>query len=269
MKLTVYDFFDAFDEGNRGGMAQEPSPERIRELTMKKIENAKKKNRPVRKTAVMAAALAAVCLLSATAYAAWSWNGFLSTDGMSQREIEEMMEKVQYSGGSVSVDSDGTVHYFDSEGKEVMVLMDAQAQQFEQAMQEEREKWNREAAENLIDLSTLPMEPRSITPVTTDESGSFEDFLLGNGSMVILYEADTNGYELHAGDVVTVRAEASDVCIVEFSMFQDGGLIEAETVKSQRFEQTFTVPEDGIYCFSLKYCSADCDQFTNCSLEIR
>ena len=264
MKLSIYDFFEGFEDTTR-----EPSAERIRELTMKKIESPEKIRKPARKISLAAAVIAAVLLLSVGVYAAWGWTGYLSTGDMSEWEIRELMEKVQYSGKSVSEDADGNVHYFDSEGREYMVLTREEARQFERAMEEAREKENQENAGDLIDTSKLVQQPRSITRMQTDEKGDFEDFLLGNGSMVILHDESANGYELSAGDMVTICVDASAACIVEFGMFRDGEMIESETVKMQDFEQTFAVPEDGTYCFTLMYYSADCDHFTECNLNIQ
>lgn len=262
MKLTVYDFFDDFED-----MAPEPSKERIRELTMKKIEESKCVRRPARWVSLVAVA-AVVLTLGIAVYAAWSWNGFQPTGGMTQQEIQTLMEQIEGMGASETVDADGTVHYFDSEGTEFMVLTAREAEQFLQAQKEARQTRNEEAASSLIDLSTLPQEPRSITRITTGEDGSFEEFLLGNGSMVLLCGDTGEGYALSAGETVTVSVDASAACIVEFGMFRDGQLLETETVKAETFTQSFTAPEDGVYCFTLMYYSSACDHFTNGSLRI-
>lgn len=266
MKLTIYDFFDTFrEEASDQSAAQEPSAERIKVLTMAKIDNTKKIHRPMRAITRIAAVIAAVLMLSAGAYAARNWTGFASTGTMRQEEIQQMMDQIETSGCSEKIDADGTVHYYDGNGTEFMVLSPEEAVRFEKAR---REKQNQDAAQDLLDLRTLTVTPRAVTAVPTGEDATFGDFLLGNGSLVILHEEGETGYDLHAGDVVTITMDASDACIVEFGMALDGTLLEAETIKEQNFEKRFTIPEDGVYCFTLMYYSADCDNFTNGQIQI-
>ena len=261
MKLTIYDFFEAYGED----ALSQPSPERIRELTMKKIENAERKQsrKPLLR---VAAVLAAALLLSVGAYAAVEWHGFASTEGLSQREIDSLMESAQ-SVSSYSVDAEGNVYYTAADGREIMLTAE-EAAELEQQRQQQKTLRLQSAAGELLDISTLPLEPTNITAISTKEGGGFEDFMLGNGSMVILHPAEEKGYALHAGDTVTITLDSNDKCRLEFSLIKDGAYVSSELVTSQHFEQSFVIEEDGLYCFTAEYYSAAASNFTGGSITI-
>lgn len=267
MKLTVHDFFDALDQ-EMSDLAHEPSVERIKVLTMKKIEETATVHRPMRRISRLCAAVITIIALSVAVYAAHNWNGFALTGTMSQDEIQTLMEQIEESGCEKRTDTDGTVHYFDSNGTEFMVLSAAESAQFEKAREKEQENQNQAAVQDVLDLESMTVMPRTVAPVAASPDGSVEDFLLGNGSLVILGESGNTGYDLRAGDAVTISATATDKCIVEFGIVEDRILIESDTIRSRQFKKTFIIPEDGVYFFTLMYFSSDSDNFTNCTIQI-
>ena len=100
------------------------------------------------------------------------------------------------------------------------------------------------------------------------DAGTFEDFLLGNGHMVLLHPAGADGYALQAGDIVTLSLEADEPCYLSFGLFRDGRFVQAETVRAAEHRHTFEISEDGIYCFTIEYLSVGVDELTHGLLEV-
>ena len=101
-----------------------------------------------------------------------------------------------------------------------------------------------------------------------NDDGEFSDFALGNASMILLHPAGKDGFDLMAGDVVTIKLTANDSCILEFGEFKDGDFVRAEAVTARQHSCTFEIEETGMYCFSVEYCSANASSFTNCIITV-
>ena len=247
------------------------SAQRIKEVTMNKIHKDQSRTRragKISRVGVVAAVVAAVLCITAGAVAVGRWGGFALTGGMSDAEKAALIEEISgASGYSACIDEDGTVHYMDQSGKEVLVLSEKEAAKFENERLKAREQAAIEST-SLVDVATMPLIPRLITEMEVDGNGRFQDTALGNGSMLLLHPAGEDGFELSAGDVVTIELTASDVCYVEFGEFRDGVFADAETHHEQRHSHSFTIEEAGVYCFYVEYYSANASTFTDCSITI-
>lgn len=246
------------------------SAELIKEATMKKIHKTSSQTHVVRKISkagIVAAAMAATLSITVAAAAVIKWGGFTFTDGMTNAEKNALIEEVSQLGCTERVDENGSVHYLDENGEEVLVLSAKEAAKYEREIQKAKEQAVCEST-SLVDASTMPFIPRAITEPTVDENGQFAEFALGNGSMILLHPADKDGFDLKAGDVVTLELTANDKCILEFGQFMDGVFVDAETASAQQHSYTFIVEETGLYCFYVEYYSAAASVFTDCSITI-
>ena len=245
------------------------SPEKIKEATMKKIQVESKK-RPHKLYRVQALAAVAVLALSVTAGAALSRKagGFTLTEGMSGAEIEALIADASVAAATMVEDSDGTVHYLDDSGNEVLVLSKEDAAAYERNRQAKREQAVK-ASTTLVNLSTMPLLPHEATELASEADGQFADFALSNGGMVLLHPDGEDGYALKAGDTVTVMMDANDKCRLEFGCFKDGTFLSAEMASAQRHEYSFHIQDDGLYCFSVEYYSAGMSAFQNCVIVVQ
>lgn len=269
MNIPIKTFFDAYYADAHADM---PPEERVKVLTMKKINSEEKKVRKMPKFAAVAAVLAVIILLSAVTYAAGYRTGLLRTEGLSLKEIETLITEHSIADGSHEfVDENGNTHVIDADGNEVMVLSPAEYFLYERSLMEEQRKKNREDAEDLLDLDSvdaISVMPNSITPLPLDDSGNFGDFLLTNGDMVILHKEGAKGYQLKAGDTVSITVDASRECYVTFGIVRDGLMKEKSSMKDQSFCFEYTIPADGLYCFTLMYFSSDADNFTDGFIQL-
>lgn len=265
MKMTMKYFFDGSKEELRTDI---PSTERIKALTMEKINQSVKPKRSVSRIVGIAAAIAIILTVSVAVYAARDWTGFMQTEKLSEQELSNIMEMIAHSGCAESTDSDGNTHYFDSYGNEIMVLSPSEVKQFEQAKERARADRCQAGAGEMLNVDTLDLMPVSITPVETDQRGRFADFLLANGNMALLHPKSDAGYQLKKGDTVTISLNATEACIVLFGVVFNGEMVEETAMKSQSHEFEYTVPEDGRYNFTLMYTSVDADNFTDCTINI-
>ena len=261
MNIDIRDLLDGyreeeFEPRGRG----ELSLESVRRLTMRKIKQEKTTNRRKRWLAPLAAC-AAVLLLTVGALAYAEWHGFALSGGMSAGEIAAVLEEASHGTVGEMVESDGTVHYYDGLN-ETLVLSEEEAAAYEQAREEARVQAVREST-SLLDMDTMEFVPSGVTELAISPDGSFADFLVGNGHMVILYPEGSRGLALRAGDRVTVSVTADETCYLEFGMVKDGAMLETVTDRARAHEHTFTAPEDGIYCFTLLYSSASASAFTD------
>lgn len=270
MKIKISDMMDDFDsipiEIQEKDIA---SADQIKETVMKKIHKEASSNRVARKISkvgIVAAVVAAVLCITAMA-GFIDWDGFSFTEGMNKVEKDTLIEKVAVMGCTESVDKDGTVHYFDNNGKEILVLSKKEAEKYEEERQRAKEQAVIQST-NLVDVSSMELIPRSITEIDVNTVGKFEDFALGNGSVILLHPDEKSGFNLKSGDLVTLKLEANDNCILEFGVFKDGTFIEAETVKTLQHSYDFHIEEDGLYCFYIAYCSVNASYFTNCVMSI-
>lgn len=241
------------------------SAEKVKAEVRRKLRETAPQSRAVKRASrvgLVAAVLAAALCISAGAAAIYKWGGFALTGSMSEGEKKALLKEVAAMPGRVEVrDVDGTVHYLDETGKEILVLSAREAAKYEQELLRVQEQAVREST-TLVDADTLPLMPAKITELDVDESGAFADFALGAGSMILLHPAGKDGFELAAGDTVTIQLTASDVCYLQFGMVKDGVFVEAETHHEQEQSHTFIVKEPGLYCFYVEYYSSDVSTFT-------
>lgn len=246
------------------------STERIKEETMKKIHNTKANiptARKLSKVGVIAAVMAVILCVTAAAAVVVRWGGFAFTGSMNAAEIEALLNEARTSVTSEYVDSDGMVHYLDANNKEILVLSADEAKAYGQMRQEAKDLSVAEST-SLVDVYTIPFMPNLITEMAVDDDGRFMDFALGNASMILLYPAGKDGFNLMAGDVVTIKLTSNDSCILEFGEFKEGDFVRAETAAAQQHSHTFEIEETGMYCFSVEYCSAAASSFTNCMITV-
>ncbi|MCD7887585.1 MAG: hypothetical protein LUG44_08215 [Clostridiales bacterium] len=268
MKIRISDLMDHMEavpvEMQERGQV---SADRIQEGTMKKIKNAPRRRRMTRrvtKIGLVAAVLAGLLCLTAAGVAVAKWTGFALTDGMSDWEKSALLEQASVAVAGMSEDADGTTHYYDEDGNEVMTLTREEAIAYERALLEEQEQAVIDSTA-LVDMSTIPSGtlPHSLNELATDENGQFPAFAMDNGSMVLLYPEGKEGYTLTAGDTVTVTLEANDTCSLAFGVFRNGVFTGAETVSALQHSYTFSIQEGGVYCFSIEHFSSDANSFEN------
>lgn len=238
------------------GRASAPSP-----------ETGARARRPALRFAAIAAAVCLSLALGATAMAVRKWYGYANTEGLSKPEVEKLLLEYAPLVRRQLIEPDGTVHYLDEQGGELMVLSAADAAKYDAEIRQAREQAVREST-SLIDVDAMESIPNGITVIPVSEGGSFHDFALGNGYMVLLCAEGETPFSLRAGDTVTVRLQANDVCGIAFFPARDGIAAGHEYAKAQDHRFSYTVPADGEYCFALMYASAGASSFTDCSLTV-
>ena len=122
---------------------------------------------------------------------------------------------------------------------------------------------------DLIEVDSLGSVPKGITVVPVSDDGTFHDFALGNGYMVLLCTEEEKPFSLRAGATVTIHLEANDTCGMAFGVTLAGEEIARTYAKAQEHLFSYTVPSDGEYCFALMYAGSDASSFQNCVLTIR
>lgn len=243
------------------------SPQAVEEATLRKIHANKSTPAPrLSRLWLIAAILAGALCITTCATAVLHWSGFALTEGLTMAEQEALLTQAASTSTS-SVDVNGTVRYFDSEGNEILVLSPEEAAAYEQ---EQQEAWEQSILEStsLVDLSTMEFLPSGVTELATDLGGHLDDFLMGNGHMALLHPAGADGYALHAGDTVTIALDSDDICYLCFGLFQNGQFLADETVQAKSHCHTYEILEDGLYCFSVEYYSADASRFTGGTIVI-
>ena len=206
-------------------------------------------------------------MFTGSVFAYLNWDGFANTSEMSKSEKEALLKNnVAFAGESV--DSEGNVHYLDTNGKEVMVLTEKEAAEYERERVAIREQEVQESTQ-LVDVRTLTLVPNGITEVKVDKDGQFDDFALGNGYMVVLSPEDAEHYLLKKGNSVTISLNANDECILECGLIKDGKVIEEKTEKNQYHEYSFEITKEGNYNFYVMYYSADKSIFAECMLDVK
>ena len=274
MNKKISELFDYGDEivvNEEIGTMLDPAE--IKELTMKKIredrlEGAASHHRKYSRRFIgIVVAACLILVLGITAFAVNKWRGYADTDGLTQAEIESMLRQYTSLVSSQLIEPDGTVHYLDDQYNELMVLSAEDAAKYDAEIRQAREQAVREST-TLIDVDSIGFIPAGITVVSVLEDGSFHDFALGNGYMVLLCAEEEKPFQLREGDTVTIRLRANDECIMSFAVTLDGKEIERASAKAQSHHFAYVVPADGEYCFTLMYGSVDASNFTNCSLII-
>lgn len=247
------------------------SADRIKRETLKKIHSDAPTARftgKIPKTGVAVALLALCISTTAAAGVVMRWTGFAYTEDLSTAEKETLMKDAStgYAGEMIN-ELDGSVHYLDENGNEILVLSAEEAADYDSARREADQRAVREST-SLADVSTLPLFPNGLTEMETGSDGQFADFMLGNGYMVLLHPKGEEGYRLNAGDVVTIRLAANDKCGLGFGVFREGSFLSEETFRAAQHSYTFIAPEDGLYNFSVMYYSAAASIFTDCRIAI-
>ena len=120
----------------------------------------------------------------------------------------------------------------------------------------------------LLDISTMPYIPSSVTELPVAPDGSFAEFGFDNAHMVLLYPEGMSGFRLKAGDTVTLSMDANEACGLGFGMFKDGVYVDASRVFAQEQRYTFEIKEDGVYCFFAENLSAGMCTFTDCTAAV-
>ena len=247
------------------------STDRSKRETLKKIHS----NAPtarltgkIPKTGIAVALLALCISTTAAAGVVMRWTGFAYTEDLSTAEKETLMKDAStgYAGEMVN-ELDGSVHYLDENGNEILILSAEEAADYESAKRKADQQAVQEST-SLVDVTTLPLFPNGLTEVETDSDGQFADFMLGNGHMILLHPDGADGYRLNAGDIVTIQLEANDKCGLGFDVFQEGSFLSEEVFLAAQHSYTFTAPEDGLYNFSVMYYSVAASIFTNCRIII-
>lgn len=275
MNKKISELFDYGDEivvNDEIGMMFDPAE--IKELTMKRIhedrpaEAAPHTRNRMRRLIGIAVAACLVLALAMTASALINrWSGYADAEGLTQAEIKNMLQQYSSLVSCQLIEPDGTVHYLDNQGNELMVLNAEDAARYDAEIRQAREQAVRESTD-LIDIDSFGAIPNGITVVPVSKDGTFHNFMLGNGYMVLLCAEEEKPYRLHEGDTVTIRLRSNDECVMSFAVSQDGKVIDHTAMKAQDHHYSFVVPDDGEYCFLLMYSSVDASSFTDCSLII-
>lgn len=276
MNKKISELFDYGDEivvKDEIGMMFDPAE--IKELTMKKIhedrpsEASPHTRNHMRRFIGIAVAACLICALAMTAYAIINrWSGYADTEGLTHAEVEEMLQQYVSLTSCQLIEPDGTVHYLDDQCNELMVLSAEDAAKYDAEIRQAREQAVRESTD-LIDIDSFGAIPNGITVVPVSKDGTFHNFMLGNGYMVLLCAEEENPFRLHERDTVTIRMQANDECVMGFAVSQDGKVIDHTAIKAQDHHYSYVIPADGEYCFLLMYSSVSASSFTDCSLIIK
>jgi len=215
---------------------------------------------------ILVAAVIAVLTLSIAAYAAIELHGFAYSGNLSDDQIALVLDDASRGKGCTVIDSDGNVQMTDENGTVVAEMTEAEYYAYEQE-QLRRTAEEAQAMTDLVDLGTLELSPWGVEEIAVKD-GTFPDFMLQNGYMVVLTDADGEAFDLKAGQTVTVSVTASDACYVSTGIYKEGALLEEQTLNAEFHTNTFEIPADGSYCFSLMYFSASASNFTDGSLKI-
>ena len=85
----------------------------------------------------------------------------------------------------------------------------------------------------MVDVSTMPFIPNSVTELAVDADGHFAEFAFGNAHMVLLYPENSTGFDLRTGDTVTISLDADARGSLGFGLFKDGIYVSEEVVSAQ------------------------------------
>ena len=272
MKMKISDMMDHIRDDSVPIQIREiASCEKIKEATMEKLhEKAKAKKPSLKASRLLLVAALIVLALSVTVSAATTirTGRFTVIDNMSDGEIKILIDEASMAVAAEYEDADGTVHYLDRDGNETLVLSREDAADYERAR---KAQWERSVKEStaLVDLSTMPLLPNEATELASGTDGRFADFAISNGSLVLLHPEGKDAYALRAGDTVTITLESNDECSLEFGCFRDGVFLTGETVRARQHSYTFTIEDDGQYCFYVEYYSAGMSAFQNCAIAVR
>lgn len=276
---NISDMMDHYEENDIALEDHSTSAECVLNRTMAKVRQAQRPRHIRRRAVLIAAACAVTVLLGCTAAAAVTrWHGFALLDEVSKEEQAEIIKAATTNLPTESVDADGTVTRCDGQGNVIDVMTAEEYREWEQA-QIEAQDAAVIASTDLVDLSTFEVIPSSATELTVD-GGTIPDMMLGNGALVVLKQADDAGWELEAGDQVTLTVNGTEPCNFFFGLVRDRKTVDEYRVSRtlpDSFEEdptaatpacTFTIPENGTYYFVLEYGSVGVGTFTDNTITI-
>ena len=154
---------------------------RIRAQTMQRLHAEAAQGKPVRRISgvgLAAAVIAAALCVSATAaVVAHKWPGFVFTGSMSEAEKDRMLEETSVIHAMEQIDADGTVHYFGEDGREELVLSAEEAAAYQQQQIAAHDRAVCQST-TLVDVSTMPFIPNSVTELAVDADGHLRNLHL-------------------------------------------------------------------------------------------
>ena len=276
---NISDMMDHYEENDilleDGGA----SADRVLDRTMAKVRQAQRPRHIRRRAVLIAAACAVTVLLGCTAAAAVTrWHGFALLDEVSKEEQAEIIRAATTNLPTESIDADGTVTRCDGQGNVIDVMTAEEYREWEQA-QIKAQDAAVIASTDLVDLSTFEVIPSSATELTV-EAGAIPDMMLGNGALVVLKQANNAGWELQAGDQVTITVNGTEPCNFFFGLVRDQEVVDEGRVSRTLPDShendpaaatpahTFTIPENGTYYFVLEYGSIGVGTFTGNTITI-
>jgi hypothetical protein len=195
-----------------------------------------------------------------------TWSGFALSEDLSNAEkqsIEKEASKTSYA----EVDDEGNVTYFDENGEALMTLTAEEEEEYLKNLAEEEAKAV-QASTDKVDIDTFDFAPNGITELPTDETGSFDDFMMGNGNAVIFYPENADGFELSKGDNVMLNFKTDEPIYIEFGYILDGSAHELATLMNADFSAGTEIPEDGTYCFYIINASSAVNEFTDGQITV-
>ena len=240
---------------------------RIRAQTMQRLHAEAAQGKPVRRISGAGLAAAVIAAALCAAVVAHKWPGFVFTGSMSEAEKDRMLEETSVIHAMEQIDADGTVHYFGEDGREELVLSAEEAAAYQQQQIAAHDRAVCQST-TLVDVSTMPFIPNSVTELAVDADGHFAEFAFGNAHMVLLYPENSTGFDLRTGDTVTISLDADARGSLGFGLFKDGIYVSEEVVSAQGHLYTFKIEEDGRYCFFVENCSAGMYICTDGSLTV-
>lgn len=125
-----------------------------------------------------------------------------------------------------------------------------------------------QASTDKVDIDTFDFAPNGITELPTDETGAFDDFMMGNGNAVIFYPENADGFELSKGDNVMLNFKTDEPIYIEFGYILDNTAHELATLINADFSAGAEIPEDGTYCFYIINYSSAVEEFTDGNITI-
>ena len=269
MKIHISDMFNKTSDFAPDLSEEKIRKDAVRNKVLKKLgqDTAEtKKIHRLKKPVFIAAVLAAAIGVCGFAYAYVRWAGFSYTEGLTEADKEAIEEQASRTS-SEEVDAEGNITYFDEEGNETMTMTEEEAEKYWEQMEAERNAAVQESTDK-VDVYTFDTVPQGITEVFTDETGVFEDFMLGYQYAALFFPENSEGYALTAGDTVTVSLTAKERVGIEFGYILKGVASESELVWNTDFSYDMKIPEDGVYCFYIRLFSDPVVELSNGKLEI-
>ena len=268
MKIKISDMFDSVQDIAPDIQEEKVPVDRVRKKVLEKIQQETmedRRRRRIRKPVLIAVILAAALGLCGFAYAYVRWTGFSYTEGLTNEDKEALTEQASKTS-SAAEDSEGNVTYYDEEGNGITLTAE-EDEAYREELRKEREQAVQDSTDK-VDVSTFGFIPSGIAEITTDETGAFENFMMENGYVVILYPGQGESYKLSKGNVVTVNLQANDALNLEFGYIADGKAYDCGTVEGKEFAYKIVIPENGAYYFYIIHGSADVAEFSNCRITI-